>query len=336
MSPLAWLCAWALLLSRSAVAEDSPLARDSWAKTNSAPVACAEGSDVDRLFDLIQDHDEEAATRFFMEHDDCRRLLPETLGKIEDLSVFHWRYCFRPRGEPDCVWVKASSVMPASAPDLRPDQCELTARAIAKATDATWVGKSEVGGYITLAHADVDDIEVYCVDAHGKNTGTANAVSVSSVGWSKGKNPSAVSQAITANAFRLLAAAGTVAFGSPFQATASEAQRCFQTAARADGYQAESKVGTLVLSCLAGPDRTSGAIVLSAPGGPEAGSRRSRRTIQYLLTYENQLVESISSHIKTTAVVSTTSSYMLDTNVFNDILSEKIPSEVFAGNTSAR
>jgi hypothetical protein len=265
MRVAAWLCAWTVLFSGLAVAEDSPLVRDSWAKTNSAAVACAEGGDVDRLFDLIQEHDEEAATRFFMQHDDCRRLLPETLGRIEDVSVFHWRYCFRPKGEPDCVWVMASSVIPTSAPDLRPDQCEFTARAIAKATDATWVGKSEVGGYITLAHPDVDSIEVYCVDAHGKYTGTANAVSVSSVGWSKEKNPSAVSQAITANAFHLLAAAGTVAFGVPFQATASGAQRCSQAAAGSDDYQAKSKIGTFVLSCLAGPDRASGAIVLSTP-----------------------------------------------------------------------
>ena len=70
-----------------------------------------------------------------MEHG-CRRLLLGTLGKIGDVSVFHGRYCFRPRGEPDCVWVRASSVSRASAPDPRPDQCDLTAQAIAKATDA--------------------------------------------------------------------------------------------------------------------------------------------------------------------------------------------------------
>jgi hypothetical protein len=64
----AWLCDLALLCSSPAVADDFPLARDSWAMTNSASVACAEGGDVDRLFDLIQDHDEEAAARFSLEH----------------------------------------------------------------------------------------------------------------------------------------------------------------------------------------------------------------------------------------------------------------------------
>jgi hypothetical protein len=250
-----------LPLSGLACADDFPLARDSWATIDGASVACAEGGDVDRLFDLIQDHDEEAAIRFSLEHN-CRRLLPGTLGKIEDVSVFHWRYCFRPRGEPDCVWIKATSVSRASAPDPRPDQCDLTAQAIAKATDATWAGKSVVSGIITLDHPDVDSIKVFCSDAKGKYTGTVNSVSVASVGWS---DPSATSQAITAKAFQLFAAAGTIAFGVPFQATAADAHRCLEAAIRADNYQSESKVGTLILWCLTGPDRTSGAIVLYTP-----------------------------------------------------------------------
>jgi hypothetical protein len=206
MRVAAWLCAWTLLLTGLACADDFPLARDSWAKTDIAAVACAEGGDVDRLFDLLQGHDEEAAIKFSVEHG-CRRLLLGTLGKIEDVSVFHGRYCFRPRGEPDCVWVRASSVSRASAPDPRPDQCDLTAQAIAKATDATWTGKSEVSGIITLNQSDIDKIEVCCSDANGKYTGTVNAVSVSS-----GDRP------ITAKAFNLLAAAGIVAFGGGLSA----------------------------------------------------------------------------------------------------------------------
>jgi hypothetical protein len=210
--------------------------------TNSASVACAEGGDVDRLFDLIQDHDEEAAARFSLEHG-CRRLLPSTLGKIEDVSVFHVRYCFRPRGEPDCVWVRASSVSRASAPDTRPDQCDRTAQAIASATGATWVEKNEPNG-IRLDRG-IYHCNVYCTDANDKYVGIASTVGVGSDG----------NQPATASEFNLLAAAGTVAFGAPFQATASEAQRCFKTASRSDGMTAEGKVGGLFLWCLVGnPD----------------------------------------------------------------------------------
>ena len=57
--------------------------------------------------------------------------------------------------------VKASSISPANAPDSHPDQCDLTARAIANATGATWVGKgpTQPGGTIRLRH-DVNDIYV--------------------------------------------------------------------------------------------------------------------------------------------------------------------------------
>jgi hypothetical protein len=250
MHVAARLGALALLFSSPAIADDFPLARDSWATTNSASVACAEGGDFDRLSDLIQEHDEDAAAKFSLEHR-CRRLLPSTLGKIEDVSVFHVRYCFRPRGESDCVWVRASSVSRASAPDTRPDQCDLTANAIAKATGATWFEKNELSG-IRLDQG-IYHLNVYCTDANDNYVGIANTVGVGSDG----------NQPATASEFNLLAAAATVAFGAPFQATASEAQRCFKTAARSDSMTAESKVGGLFLWCLVGVNRTDVGLVLS-------------------------------------------------------------------------
>ena len=173
-----WLCALTLLASGPACAEDFPLKRDSWAKTESWAYACREADNIDRLFDLVQEHDEEAAARFFMEHEDCTRLPPETIGKIEDVSVFHWRYCFRPRGEPDCVWAKASSISAANAPapsPSSPDQCDRTAQAIASATDATRVEKNS--DFITLKH-DANSIEVWCTDGKDKYLGIASTVSV--------------------------------------------------------------------------------------------------------------------------------------------------------------
>jgi hypothetical protein len=53
--------------------------------------------------------------------------------------------------------VKASSISPANAPDSHPDQCDLTARAIANALLGSEKDRLNLGGTIRLRH-DVNDI----------------------------------------------------------------------------------------------------------------------------------------------------------------------------------
>jgi hypothetical protein len=83
-----------------------------WAMTKiSDTTACRVIGDLFRYDQLQRSGDNGAAVDFMIEH--CRSIKPDTEAMIEDAS--RGALCIRPRGDTECLWINAISVLSKAA-----------------------------------------------------------------------------------------------------------------------------------------------------------------------------------------------------------------------------
>jgi hypothetical protein len=94
-----------IMIGESAIFRDKPT--EAWP-------ACKSLDDLDRIFQLVSEHDTSAAMNYALVHG-CPMIYSGTETRVEDASLFHAAYCVRKSGQPDCLWTKKLSVESAAA-----------------------------------------------------------------------------------------------------------------------------------------------------------------------------------------------------------------------------
>lgn len=77
--------------------------------------ACITPYDFSRVASLLLDDDLKAALAFARQHG-CHAVTEGTIGKVEGISSDRTLECFRPKGEPDCLWTNSHFIGPPTAP----------------------------------------------------------------------------------------------------------------------------------------------------------------------------------------------------------------------------
>lgn len=70
--------------------------------------ACGSLDDLSRFYTLFRSGDMMAATAFSSKH--CTHIKVDTEVMVEDSSLIADALCVRPRGEPDCLWIKSVAI----------------------------------------------------------------------------------------------------------------------------------------------------------------------------------------------------------------------------------
>lgn len=100
------------------------------AETSGGAVACRSSDDTSRILDLARAKDTAAMVAFALGHK-CKFLRDGQPGTVESVALLSSQICFRPVGEPDCLWAAEAFVhLPAetvlgkaeqlSVPQIRP------------------------------------------------------------------------------------------------------------------------------------------------------------------------------------------------------------------------
>lgn len=73
---------------------------------------CERRSDFERYIDLIRQEDDEAGSAFLLKrYPSCRDLAEGTVGVVEERTILAPQIaCFRPKGQPECLWLPANAV----------------------------------------------------------------------------------------------------------------------------------------------------------------------------------------------------------------------------------